>query len=102
MSYDTAAPSQGAEHDPLMPCRWCTTPTLRSTLNTFGARCAPCYRAFCRAEQPCPPQPGIGAKDLDPKAWAKTLKHRQHLGERLTNAQRQMWRDALGFQTEAE
>lgn len=43
----------------------------------------------------------VGGQD-DPKAWAKLLMAREKSGERLTPAQRQMWRDALGFQTEAE
>lgn len=86
------------DSDPLMPCNGCNTLTKRSTLNTFGARCAPCYRAYCATPQPAPLLPAKGAKDLDPKAWAKALRTREERGERLTVAQRQMWRDALKHQ----
>lgn len=89
------------ENDPSMPCSWCDTPTARSTLNTFGARCYRCYRAYCEAYQPVPLLPAIGEKAMNPKAWAKTLQQREKNGERLSPVQRQMWRDALGFQTEA-
>lgn len=32
----------------------------------------------------------------DPKAWARSLRQREESGERLTKAQRDAWRDALG------
>lgn len=31
-----------------MPCHWCSTPTARSTLAQYGARCFSCYEAYCR------------------------------------------------------
>jgi hypothetical protein len=35
----------------------------------------------------------------DPKAWAYELRRRDRLGDRLTKAQRDMWRAALGAET---
>ena len=35
-----------ASDDP-RPCTFCGTPTPFATLAMFGARCAPCYRAYC-------------------------------------------------------
>lgn len=91
-------PPRVEDTDPLMACAWCQTLTKRSTLNTFGARCHACYQAYCRAPQPSPLLPAKGEKDLDPKAWAKALRTREERGERLTAAQRQMWREALKHQ----
>lgn len=39
-------PSAADEAD-RMPCRWCKTPTLRATLNQYGARCLSCFEDFC-------------------------------------------------------
>lgn len=39
-------PSAADEAD-RMPCRWCKTPTLRATLNQYGARCLSCCEDFC-------------------------------------------------------
>lgn len=37
-----------------------------------------------------------GAGDPDPKGWAKRLQAREMAGEKLTAAQRSMWRAAIG------
>lgn len=39
--------------------------------------------------------------DIDPKAWAHELRDREKRGDRLTRAQRDMWRAAIGAQVEA-
>lgn len=78
-----------------MPCRWCGVPTSITTLNTLGARCSGCFDAYCNAKQPAPEF--MADKRLgDPLAWAKSLKAREESGERLSLAQKQMWRSALG------
>ena len=37
----------------------------------------------------------IEPKDVDPREWARRLQRREQQGERLTLAQREMWREAL-------
>lgn len=37
----------------------------------------------------------VGDPDADPRAWAHRLRRRELFGERLTDAQRAMWRSAL-------
>lgn len=37
----------------------------------------------------------VGDPDADPRAWAHRLRRRELMHERLTNAQRAMWRAAL-------
>lgn len=39
------------------------------------------------------------AEAFDPKGWAKRLKAREEAGDRLTKAQREMWRTALAVET---
>lgn len=34
------------------PCRFCGASTPKDDLNTFGARCRPCYDEYCRGGQP--------------------------------------------------
>lgn len=81
----------------LLPCRWCDTPTAHSTLSTYGARCYPCYLAYCREAQP---SPDVGDKrNRGSRDWARALKHREESGERLSPAQRDMWREAIGRST---
>jgi hypothetical protein len=38
----------------------------------------------------------------DPKAWARALRDREAAGERLTSAQKDAWREALGRELRAE
>lgn len=83
-----------------MPCRWCGVPTNTKTLALLGARCHGCYVAFCNEKQPTPEF--MGDRRLDPKSWAKALKAREESGERLSTAQRQMWRAALDNLKETE
>jgi len=77
------------------PCLWCKSLTLVETLNQYGARCFNCYEAYCREPQPAP-SVMADKRHGDPKAWAEALKQREEAGERLTLAQRDMWRAALG------
>lgn len=49
MSYkDKDGKSTAAEEHPPLPCRSCGDMTARSTLNTCGALCYPCYAAYLR------------------------------------------------------
>jgi hypothetical protein len=76
------------------------------------------FRMLCRAApepafKALPPPPGAqppkalvekvaagmaAAKSTDPKHWAWLLKGREEGGEKLTQAQRSMWRTALGVE----
>ena len=38
----------------------------------------------------------------DPRSWGRALRRREHMGERLTMAQRDMWRSALAAERDAE
>jgi hypothetical protein len=87
----TAEPENAA----LLPCGWCSTPTDRNTLSTFGARCARCYQAYCREPQPPGLLPSKAAKDADPKAWARLLQAAERDGTALTAVQQSSWREAL-------
>jgi hypothetical protein len=48
--------------------------------------------------KPAQPQP----QAYDPLAWARQLRRREHRCERLTPAQRRMWREALKRELETE
>jgi len=74
-----------------MPCKRCSTPTLVSTLNHYGARCFACYEAYCREPQA---RPVIGDKRVDPKGWVAALQKRKDAGEQLTQAQDELLRAA--------
>ena len=79
----------------LLPCSRCGTPTLPGTLATYGARCYGCYLDLLRDPQPSPR--AMGDKRVGgPKAWAHALQRREQSGERLSPAQAEMWRAALG------
>ena len=105
MSYADAKRRQeqqqeGGEYDRApqpMPCRWCQASTPLDVLCQLGARCAPCYSRYLRASEPihewAKPLPNE-AKTVAPKAWAEALRKREQSGERLTKAQRNMWRAA--------
>lgn len=76
-----------------LPCLWCNAPTAGTTLAAYGARCLRCYEAYCREQQPSPPFAADKRKDGN-KAWAHALRAREKSGERLSFAQREMWRAA--------
>jgi len=79
-----------------MPCRRCGTQTLVGTLNHYGARCFRCYGEYCTEPQQRPmfeADKRVGG----PKAWAHALRAREEAGERLSLAQRTMWREAIGL-----
>jgi len=79
--------------DGRLPCRWCRMPTLRVTLAQYGARCYPCFEAYCSEPQPAAL---LADKRLGLKAWAWALKAREeHDPKSLTAAARDMWRAAL-------
>lgn len=73
-------------------CRGCRTLTAKRELADHGGECAPCYRGYTQGQQTTT---DIGDKRVDARDWAKALKRREEAGERLTAAQRDMWRAAL-------
>lgn len=80
---------------PPQPCMCCRAMTPWKVLAHLGARCTPCFTAYCNA------QPDVMARDMpnrndSPKAWAYALKRREASGERLTQSQKDMWRSAMG------
>lgn len=75
------------------PCGSCGTSTLVSMLGHYGARCLSCYEAYRLELQP--KAAFTGDKRSNPKGWALALKAREEAGERLSVAQRDMWRAAL-------
>lgn len=75
-------------------CRGCGAIVRVETLNTFGARCQPCYEHYRRERQPA--SHFIADKRTDGlTAWAYSLQQREQSGERLMLAQKAMWRAAL-------
>lgn len=79
-----------------MPCTFCNDMTAHETLLTLGARCVGCYRAYCEQQSS---HPDVGDKRDSygggPKAWAYRLREREQQGDRLSGAQRAMWREAI-------
>lgn len=82
------APAEGLP----MPCRKCGAMTAHATLRMYGAQCLDCYRSD---SQQTGPSPRYDARQ-GPKAWAYALRDRERSGERLSGAQKQMWRSAIG------
>lgn len=76
-----------------LACSWCSKSTLRSVLSQYGARCFECFEGYCRRPQD---HAQVGDKEVGPKGWAYALKRREVAGERLTGAQKAMWRTAIG------
>lgn len=104
--------------DGYRPCVDCRSPTLLATLAQYGARCAPCYDAYCRSG---PSGSGEQMRALtrddklailqrlrqttrmmasgnvaDPKAWARRIVERHNEGEAVSHASLVMAREALG------
>lgn len=77
---------------PTCRCLFCNTPTDWQTLSDHGARCFSCYQAYKRA---VPKLPYVGEKTSDPRGWAYALKRREESGEKLTQFQKQSWREVV-------
>jgi hypothetical protein len=73
-------------------CMWCRAPTAWEVLSRNGARCNRCYEAYQTEPRTFP---DVGDSKTDPRGWAKALKARDEAGDRLTDAQRDMYRAAL-------
>lgn len=78
-----------------LTCGWCGRDTQRETLATYGARCRPCFDAYCAEKPPRVEQPPAGVVPPGPRAWAYRLQWRHQQGERLTPAQVSMYRECL-------
>lgn len=116
MSY---TPSTAREMDggPVryMACWSCRAQTLVETLSQYGARCFPCFEAYCakggpeiqagqRIVRPDPARlraflrklaDGIRGAQTSQRGWADRLQERHQSGERLTPAQVRAYRYAL-------
>lgn len=97
--YQEAAADHREDEPPKLACRWCNAMTPVAALASYGARCFRCYEAYCNS---APEVPHWAAnKNTDgPKGWARALKKREMLGERLSPAQKAMWRAALRFESD--
>lgn len=102
-------------HSEHMACSFCKASTSVSDLNTYGARCRPCYDAYCAQANPARARSvgpmtltqkkaliaslaSVGKVAQNPKAWAERLRDREQGGSYLTRVQRQAWREVLGEQ----
>ena len=96
VSFDDTRDSQTVEYNSnrVMQCQFCGAAAPQKALVEFGARCAKCYEAYCRAPQLRPKH--TGDKDKGPLSWAHALKLREEEGESMSQAQRDSWRAALG------
>lgn len=109
-SYRDVRQAMVGNHEPegAFPCLFCTTPTNRDTLSTLGARCFPCYVAYCKegfsdigplsiADKRDIMQSlrSFGRSANSPRNWARKLKERHEAGECLTPAQINAYRDCL-------
>jgi hypothetical protein len=100
-------------HSEHMPCSFCKASTPTSDLAMYGARCRPCYDAYCAQMNP-PKGRSIGPMTLaqkkaliaslasvgkvaqNPKRWAEVLRDKEQGGSYLTRVQRDAWREVLG------
>lgn len=76
-TYRTRAAERGDEALPgsELPCSACSTPTPRETLGSFGARCYPCYAAYCRDVPHWSPERKAIQREAGtgPLAWARCI-----------------------------
>jgi hypothetical protein len=98
-----------------LPCRRCNSLTDWDTLSNLGALCHECHQAWCAEANPVPmvrlsPSQRLATlrklrdsinTPRDPKAWAWSLRDREHRGENLSKAQKDAWRVALRFDADA-
>lgn len=91
-------PPAVSTHEPL-PCNRCRTLTARATLSAYGAMCFHCFDAYC-GELQSSPRFTADKRTGGHRAWADALKAREEAGERLSIAQRDMWRAVRHVTTE--
>lgn len=90
MQNDAPAPKNFQES--MAPCRGCGGSTRAATLSHYGGRCISCHESFTQVPVPAPQM----AKNYEgPKAWAWRIRAREMALDRLTPAQKTMWREAL-------
>ena len=74
---------------PPMPCNRCSTVTAHAILAQHGAMCLSCFHRYCCERHPAP----MADKRVEGlRGWAHALKTLEESGERLTGAQKAMWR----------
>ena len=93
-SYRSTRADAAAQSTEEGSCRWCGAIVRVETLNTFGARCFPCYEHYRR--EPQLSSSNMADHRLGPRVWAHALQQREQSGEQLTQAKKSMWRSALG------
>lgn len=97
-----------------LQCPWCGQREDRETLSRGGMRCGPCYEAYLAEIKPGRPvsrnealqmlrglSSNLGDRSKDPREWARRLQRREIAGERLSQLQRQWWREALRLPADA-
>lgn len=99
--FDNDDGGQPAAATGQLQCRWCGKQTQRTTLAEYGARCFACFEAYLRAPSATPAWMADKRSDGH-RAWAKALQAREKAGDRLTGAQRAMWRAAVQHQPAQE
>jgi hypothetical protein len=100
MSFNNARERQESapESGPVryLPCKYCGKQTLVETLSQYGARCLPCFDAYCAQDGTGRKSRGIDRAAIErigkggeggPRAWADRLRERHQAGERLTRTQ---------------
>lgn len=87
--------SQAIPDERRRPCALCKGATLVEMLSQYGARCKRCYSAFLTEKLPTPQTMGNKVTG-GPKDWAKALRERERSGDKLSPAQKEAWRSALG------
>lgn len=96
MSFRNVVEKLSEHKEPIrQPCSKCEESTLLTVLAQHGGWCVGCYDAYCREPQPEPPWMA-DKRTGGPRAWAYALRTREESGERLTPAQKAMWRAAIG------
>lgn len=87
-------------------CLICSKSTLTTTLSNYGGRCFECFGHYCQAapsaESPSARIPHNPTGTAMDKSWARRMQVREQFGERLTKAQKAMWREALKNEPEGQ
>lgn len=85
--------AHGSPRQPVANCRKCLSEAPFKFASEHGRMCEACFGRYASA--PAETAPDVGDKRIDPRAWAYRLRDREARGDRLTQAQRTMWRAAI-------
>lgn len=95
LSFDETREHTPAPQEARLECRKCGKPTQYATLEQYGAQCFSCYSTWCGQVRETPSHPTNAPRNADPLSWARRLRAREQAGERLSQFQRDAWREAL-------